>query len=71
MSLFTNLKKCLNNKMDTKTMLLLGVLALVLVFSMSREHFLPSSKFVPPCPAGSERGSNGLDCKSQGDLYGM
>jgi hypothetical protein len=57
--------------MDSQTKLLLVVLALVLVFSMSREHFLPSSKYVPPCPAGSERGSNGLDCKSQGDRYGM
>jgi hypothetical protein len=57
--------------MDTRTKLLLVVVALVLFFYMSREHFLPSSKYLPPCPAGSERGSNGLDCKSQGDRYGM
>ena len=35
------------------------------------EYFLPDSKVLPPCPGDSERGSNGLDCKSKGDVYGL
>jgi hypothetical protein len=47
------------------------VLALLVIFYYAREGFLPNSKEVPKCPAGSERGKNGLDCKSMGDLYGL
>jgi hypothetical protein len=51
--------------------LLLGLLVLVFVY-FSRDYFsMPDSKVLPRCPRGSERGSNGLDCKSMGDLYGM
>ena len=32
---------------------------------------LPDSSRIPPCPVGMERASNGLDCKSKGDLYGL
>ena len=52
--------------------LVLGlVVVLLAVFYFSREHFLPDSRPIPPCPLGSERGRNGKDCKSQGDLYGL
>jgi len=57
--------------MDNQTNLLLVIAALILVFCMSREHFAPDSRVIPPCPGGTERGRNGLDCKSMGDLYGM
>ena len=38
------------------------------------EHFqyMPDTRPIPPCPPGSERGDkNGMDCKSQGDKYGI
>jgi hypothetical protein len=57
--------------MDNQTNLLLVIVALILVFCMSRENFTQDSRVVPPCPAGTERGKNGLDCKSMGDLYGL
>lgn len=43
------------------------LLALVLIFYLSREHFLPNSKSVPPCPPGTQRHGNGLDCRVMGD----
>jgi len=49
----------------------LVVVLLLAVFYFSREHFMPDSRPIPPCPLGSERGRNGKDCKSQGDLYGL
>lgn len=56
-------------KLKTLLMILAGVL---LVVYLSRDHFgMPDSKVLPACPGGSERGSNGLDCKSKGDRYGM
>jgi hypothetical protein len=54
-----------------KTVLLL-VLAFTVLSYFARDYFsMPDSKVVPPCPGGSERGSNGLDCKSKGDRYGL
>ena len=51
---------------------LLLILAVVVFGYFSRDYFsMPDSKRVPACPGGSERGSNGLDCKSKGDRYGM
>jgi hypothetical protein len=57
--------------MDGQTKILLLIGALLIMFYMSREHFAPDSRVLPPCPLGTERGRNGLDCKSKGDLYGM
>jgi hypothetical protein len=47
------------------------VLGLLVVFYYGRENFLPNSKIIPDCPGNSERGKNGLDCKSKGDRYGL
>jgi len=32
---------------------------------------MPDTRPIPPCPTGTERGANGMDCKSPGDRYGM
>ena len=34
-------------------------------------NYMPDTRPIPPCPRGMERGSNGMDCKSKGDRYGM
>ena len=51
--------------------LLFVVVGLLAVFYFSRENFGPDSRRIPPCPGGSERGRNGMDCKSMGDRYGL
>jgi len=50
--------------------MLLILLAVLVIFYLSREHFLPNSKSLPPCPAGTSRGKNGLDCRIKGDNLG-
>lgn len=51
--------------------LLLVILAVVFIFMyFSREYFGPDSKVLPPCPAGTVRGNNGLDCLVKGDNLG-
>jgi|Laugrespbdmm15dd_1035085.scaffolds.fasta_scaffold37166_1 hypothetical protein len=56
--------------MNQKYVLGLGLLVLVVLMYMSREHFAPDSKVLPPCPAGTYRGDNGLDCRIKGDNMG-
>ena len=53
-----------------KMFLIIFSLALFFFFILSREHFLPNSKSVPPCPPGTSRGKNGLDCRVMGDNMG-
>ena len=54
--------------MDKRMKILFVILALVFVFMyFSREYFAPDSRVLPPCPAGTFRGKNGLDCAVKGD----
>jgi len=46
------------------------IVVLLLIVYFSREHFAPDSKVVPPCPPGTSRGKNGLDCRVHGDTMG-
>lgn len=46
------------------------IAVLLLIVYFSREHFAPDSKVVPPCPPGTSRGKNGLDCRVHGDTMG-
>jgi len=53
-----------------KLYLLLGITLLLIMLYMSREHFTPDSRVLPPCPLGTVRGNNGLDCLVKGDNLG-
>jgi len=55
-------------KMNTNVCLI--ILAILLILYLSREQFLPNSKTIPPCPPGTSRGKNGLDCRIKGDNMG-
>jgi hypothetical protein len=55
-------------KMNQDNMtIILVVLAILLLCYFYRENFLPNSKTVPPCPLGTQRHANGLDCRVMGD----
>ena len=43
------------------------IVVLLLILYLSRDHFTPNSKTVPPCPPGTQRHANGLDCRVMGD----
>jgi hypothetical protein len=52
-------------------MKILLVLSVIFIFLyLSRDHFSPNSKTIPPCPPGTSRGKNGLDCRVKGDNMG-
>jgi hypothetical protein len=57
----------MNMNMNQETMIILVVLAVILLAYFYRENFLPNSKEIPPCPLGTQRHANGLDCRVMGD----
>jgi len=53
-------------------LIVIAVFAYVVIKPFLKSHFsMPDSRPPAPCPPGSERGKNGLDCKSFGDRYGF
>jgi len=41
------------------------------VFQYEFFDYMPDSRVIPKCLVGTERGRNGMDCKSQGDIHGL
>jgi hypothetical protein len=33
--------------------------------------YMPDTRPIPDCPKGMDRGRNGMDCKSKGDMHGL